>query len=115
MADEAKSGQPDDREPTPERQAELQAVYEANMAKGKAPYEGVRIDTRGEVLWIMRERGWVGEYGENRAGPANLRGAIFSGANLGDVKLVAANLSNTSYLQNNLAGPILQQAWLIDS
>jgi uncharacterized protein YjbI with pentapeptide repeats len=112
MADEAQSEQPDDREPTPERRAELRAVYEANTAQGKAPYEGVRIHTRGELLWIMRERAWVGDFGEHGAGPANLRGASFTGANLKGVKLVAANLSNTSFVQTNLTGANLQQAWL---
>jgi hypothetical protein len=37
MSDETK---PDDSEPTPERQAELRAAYDANVAAGKAPYEG---------------------------------------------------------------------------
>jgi hypothetical protein len=29
---------PDDREPTPERQAELEAAYEANVAAGPTPH-----------------------------------------------------------------------------
>jgi hypothetical protein len=44
------TGEPDDSEPTPERQAELRAAYEKNVAEGKASYEGVAIRTRGELL-----------------------------------------------------------------
>ena len=42
MSDEEKLN---DSEPTPERQAELRAAYEANVAAGKAPYEGVELRT----------------------------------------------------------------------
>jgi hypothetical protein len=49
---------PDDSEPTPERQAELRQAYEANIAVCKSPYSGVVIRTRGELMWIIRERGW---------------------------------------------------------
>jgi len=41
VADEIKPQEPDDSEPSPERQMELRAAYEANVAAGKAPYEGV--------------------------------------------------------------------------
>src|SRR5215467_13396360 len=54
----AEEQKPDDSEPSPERQAELRAAYEANMAAGKAPYEGVEIRTLGELLWVIRERRW---------------------------------------------------------
>src|SRR5690349_17572279 len=51
---------PDDSKPTPERQTELRAAYEKNVASGKPPYAGVNIRTRGEVNWLVRERGWNG-------------------------------------------------------
>jgi hypothetical protein len=47
--------QPDDREPTPERQAELRAVYEQNVAQGKPPYAGAVIGSRGELARILSE------------------------------------------------------------
>src|SRR5262249_878458 len=36
--------QPDDTEPTPERQAELRAAYEANIAQNEAPYAHVKYE-----------------------------------------------------------------------
>ena len=42
--------------PSTERQAELRAAYEANVAAGKPSYQKVRIDTLGEALRILRER-----------------------------------------------------------
>lgn len=48
---------PDTSAPSPERQAELRAAYEANVAAGKAPYAGVRITTLSEVC---------GSYGSER-------------------------------------------------
>jgi hypothetical protein len=49
MSDDTKAqDQPDDSEPSAERQAELRAAYEANVAEGKAPYAGAAIRTRGE-------------------------------------------------------------------
>jgi hypothetical protein len=41
---------PGDREPTPERQAELRAAYEANVAAGKAPYERAHPHARRVTL-----------------------------------------------------------------
>jgi hypothetical protein len=46
--------QPDTSEPKPERQDELRAAYEANVAAGKPPYQLVTIRTLGEVQWILR-------------------------------------------------------------
>jgi hypothetical protein len=57
-ASTAKQNEPDTSEPTPERQAELRAAYEANIAAGKPPYWGVGIRTMGEVQWILRGRDW---------------------------------------------------------
>ncbi|MGZ6285888.1 MAG: hypothetical protein ACXWQ5_21685, partial [Ktedonobacterales bacterium] len=57
----AADAQPDDSEPTPERQAELSSGYGANVAAGKASYQDVVIRTRGELSWIIKERGWATE------------------------------------------------------
>jgi hypothetical protein len=61
QVNEPDDSKPDDSEPTLERQAELRAVCEANVAAGNAPYEGVEIRTREEVNWILHERNWSSE------------------------------------------------------
>ncbi len=50
--------EPNNGEPSSERQAELEACYVANQASGKAPYHGVPIRSAGELQWIYRMRGW---------------------------------------------------------
>jgi uncharacterized protein YjbI with pentapeptide repeats len=109
-ATETEQQGPDDREPTPERQSELEAAYEANVAAGKAPYEGVEIRTRGELQWVRRERGW-------KSGRADAVGANLSEANLrvGNVAwtdyitaiLVSADLSEERRVGANLSGAYL--------
>src|SRR5262245_30124741 len=96
--------QPDDAVPTPERQAELRAAYDANVVAGRAPYTNVRLRTRGEVRWILQERVWSGEpdaytvkyvltpKGEE-ARAADLRGVNLSHICLRDVYLRRADLS----------------------
>jgi hypothetical protein len=102
---------PDDREPTRERQAELRAAYEANVAAGKAPYAGVRIRTRGELTWIMQERRWSGElflpegYERANLSGANLYDDDLSGADLGGADLGGAYLSGAT-----LSGAVLNRA-----
>jgi hypothetical protein len=104
----APQSEPDTSEPTPERQAELRAAYEANVAAGKPPYENVWIRTLGAVHWILRERDWsVDSFLPNGMQRPNLRGAdLFdanlSGATLSDMDLRDANLSGA-----NLSGATL--------
>src|SRR5690348_7746446 len=81
--------QPDDTEPSIERQRELRVAYAANVAAGKPPYADVRIRTRGELFWVLREHGWSGRHdaytvkytikprGESHE-PANLSGVNLS-------------------------------------
>jgi uncharacterized protein YjbI with pentapeptide repeats len=106
MGDEqpGQQDQPDDSEPTPERKAELRAAYEANVEAGNAPYSSVYIQTRGEVQWIVSERGWRTRNVENRQQyidfsrasfiDANLSGADLRGAYLSDAIIGAANLAD---------------------
>ncbi|HEX8035384.1 MAG TPA: pentapeptide repeat-containing protein [Ktedonobacterales bacterium] len=115
MADEPKSEQPaetkptpDDSEPTPERQAELQAAYEANVAAGKAPYAGVEIRTRGELRWVMQERRWSSEVEL----PEGYERAILSGANLRDASLSGADLRGANLSSARLRGANLSAALL---
>jgi uncharacterized protein YjbI with pentapeptide repeats len=112
---ELRQTEPDDREPTPERQAELREAYEANVAAGKAPYAEVWIGTRGELQWIMQERKWSGESGSDSELPegyerANLSGAGFADANLSEAFLHSANLSEADLSLANLSGAVLSHA-----
>jgi uncharacterized protein YjbI with pentapeptide repeats len=92
-----KSSQPDDSEPTPERQAELRQAYKANtnrrMPGARNPsYSGVKIRTLGELNWIMRERGWSVEQDAGVEKRPDLRLANFESAKLPGVNLRGANL-----------------------
>ena len=119
-------GQPDDTTPTSERQAELRAAYDANIAAGRAPYANVRLNTRGEVRWILQERGWSGEpdaytvkyvltpKGEE-ARPADLRGVNLSHVCLRDVYLRRADLSGANLVFADLTGAHLADVTLNDA
>jgi uncharacterized protein YjbI with pentapeptide repeats len=107
MSDEAK---PDDSEPTPERQAELRAAYEANMRAGKAPYAGVAIRTRGELLWVLRERDWMGAPDTTGQGPPDLREANLSAANLSAARLGFVNVGGVNRRGADLSGANLFMA-----
>ncbi len=50
--------EPDASAPTPERQAELRAQRQANLAAGKPPYARMRVGSLGELRWILAEHGW---------------------------------------------------------
>ncbi len=55
--------------PTAERQAELEAAYQQNLAAGRHPYAGVDIRTGGELLWIILKRRWSAmPWGDARSG-----------------------------------------------
>jgi Pentapeptide repeats (8 copies) len=105
VADETK---PDDREPTPEQQAELRAAYAANEAKGKPPYWHVEIRTRGELRWILKERSWSGEGIAFERERVDLSGADLARANLRGMHLRGANLSGTRLREANLRGAVLR-------
>jgi len=110
---------PDDSEPTPQRQAQLQAAYEANLAQGRAPYQGVRIQTRGELRWVMGERRWAGELfpdmwsdGTRHTGytHANLSGIYLGETILKDIHLRAADLSYADLANCDLRGALFDHA-----
>jgi uncharacterized protein YjbI with pentapeptide repeats len=104
------AAQPDDSEPSLERQAELQAAYEKNVAEGKAPYEGVSIDTRQELAWVLLTHGWEGllpEHAERQGRQfryAELDGADLRGIDLHGVLLYAARLEGADLRGANLSG-----------
>jgi hypothetical protein len=118
--------QPDDSTPAPERQAELRAAYDANVAAARPPYANVRVRSRGEVRWVLQERGWSGEYdaytvkyvltpkGEE-AKVADLRGVNLSHVCLRDVYLRRADLSGANLVFADLTGAHLADAILTDA
>jgi len=118
-ADVEQISRPDDSEPTPERQAELRKVYEANVAVGKPPYAGVVIGTRGELSWIMRERGWNEGGAAMRVDYRDLRdtdisadvsGIDLSFANLSRAFIDAASFSGADLGLANLSGAFIGEA-----
>src|SRR5262249_12440542 len=114
----------DDSAPTAARQAELRAAYEVNVEAGQPPYAGVAIRTRGELAWVMAERGWSGEHdaytvkyvlaprGKSSI-PADLRNANLSHTTLGDVFLRRADLSGANLVFADLRGAHLADAVLM--
>lgn len=115
--------EPDETTPHAERRAELHAAYETNVAAGRPPYAGVIIRTRGELMWILAERGWDGEHdaytvkyvlaprGQTSL-PADLRQANLSHAVLGDVLLRRADLAGANLVFADLRGAHLADVHL---
>jgi uncharacterized protein YjbI with pentapeptide repeats len=94
--------EPDDTEPTLDRQQELREACAKNREQRKAPYTGVHVQTKGELLWIMREQGWSGEQTALDSQQPNFNHAIFASANLRGVKLANAKLRNAYFAQTDL-------------
>jgi uncharacterized protein YjbI with pentapeptide repeats len=108
--------QPDDSEPTPERQAQLKAAYERNQHGPGNFYQRVfAIRTRGELDWLMRDQGWSGDIDDRRASRVQLSGVSFQRANLHDAHLYMAVLQDASFLGADLSGAILIGAHLLDT
>jgi len=101
---------PDDSAPTPERQAELRQVYEANIAAGEPPYAGVVIGTRGELKWIIGERGWrISGQAYTRRDLPDLRNTGIV-ADVSNMDLFSTNLSSVSISDANFTGVDLARA-----
>lgn len=105
--------EPDDAIPSKERQADLEAAYQANISAGRSPYQDVAIETLGELLWVIEARNWLGDLFEDTSegkDTANLSGANLSYTNLSGVALWNADLSNAQLLGTNLSGADLSAA-----
>jgi uncharacterized protein YjbI with pentapeptide repeats len=99
-----------EREPSPERQAELDAAYQRNLARRKPPYAQVPIRTLGEVRWILQERGWSGEEGAAQDARPDFREANFANAWLVGAHLAGADLRDATLTRTNLRGAVLNAA-----
>ncbi len=109
---------PDDSEPTPERQEELRASYEKNVAAGRAPYADVQVRSWGELLWIAQVRHWWTEaapraIGEDANQPtwrhghvefADLRGIYLANVNLSRASFMVCDFSNANLIHANMSG-----------
>lgn len=110
--------QPDDSEPSVERQAQLRAACEQNVAQGHAPYQTIHLRTRGELCWVMAVHSWdggvfSGHFDEDYVlgtSPADLRGVNLRAADLRGVNLGQADLSGAWLAGANLAGAHLLDA-----
>jgi hypothetical protein len=121
IADTMVAEQPDDAEPSLERQAELRAAAEANIAAGRPPYQEVNVRTRGELHWIVTQHGWDVEHDEYTVKyvlepkgissvRADLRRIRLVGVNLAGAKLYRAYLQHANLSRVNLEGALLVDA-----
>jgi uncharacterized protein YjbI with pentapeptide repeats len=112
------SGETDVGAPPAERQAELRAAYAANVERSAPPYAGVRIQTLGELRWILAERGWTADLDEHAvmyemetsAPAADLRQANLRGVSLRGVLLLRADLRGANFIYADLRGAVLVDA-----
>ena len=97
--------------PLPARKDQLNGIARVHAQAGKAPFEGVHIETLGEVLWILgAQHGELAKrYGERQFEP-DLSGADLRWLNLGDTDLYGARLVGA-----NLTGALLRGANLNDA
>lgn len=102
---------PDRTPPSIERQAELRAAYEANVAAGNPPYKNIEITDRDELDWIFAERSWSGTIAtQGKMEHPDLRNISLFTVDLTGIELNGANLNGA-----NLTGAILIGAFLINA
>lgn len=107
---------PVDTPPSPARKAQLGEVARTHLAAKKPPFQGVRLETLGEVIWVLgAQSGHLGAlYGE-RQFPPDLTGANLTNLNLRGADLPAARLAQANLAQSNLSGANLTDADLSDA
>src|SRR6476620_4862057 len=87
---------------------------------GKPPYAGVVIGTRGELKWIIAERGWnIDGSVATIADDPDLRGADIrgnmSGVVLYGAKLSGAYIETADFTDANLSFSDLRKAYIMNS
>lgn len=107
--------------PVPARKDVLKETARSRTQAGKPPFHGVRIETLGEVLWILgAQNGELAKrFGDRQFEPdlsgADLSSLNLSGANLYGAKFIGANLahadlSDTTLSESNLSNADLTGA-----
>src|SRR5579863_4480923 len=91
-------------EPTNERKRYLQEEGK-QRARGKPPYDGVKILTRGELEWVVKQENWSGAI-------ETLHRACLSGVDLSGVNLTGIVLNGVDFSRANLRGVNLRGAQL---
>lgn len=110
------NNQPDDSEPTTERQAELTVAYARNRQGIRNRQQHVfAIRTRGELYWLMREQDWSGEVDNRHEARVRLAGVSFNRANLRGMHLYMAGLADSLFVEADLGGAVLIGADLLDT
>jgi hypothetical protein len=108
----------DESEPTFDRQTTIQDTCTSNVKNGKPPCAGLRVETIGELRWLLQTFGWSGEYsnwqvkyGQVPAGAptarANLRGIDMTGVNLSGIHLCRADLHGAHLINTILCDSLL--------
>src|SRR5690348_9887241 len=87
---------PDDNLPDTPRQQTLSNLIRANIDSGRAPFQGIRLHTRGEVRWTLEYRNQairsnLDSVDTSDANP-DLRGVVLRDAILGNIDFHAADL-----------------------
>lgn len=101
----------DDNEPTSVRQTELRTASQQNRMQGRPPYADILIQTRGELIWIIQENGWIDDPDSlEKQKAADLRNVNLSSADLSNVPLQYANLKDATFVSTNLSGANLSGA-----
>ncbi len=100
----------DSQSPLSDRKAELSAACEKNITAGNAPFEGVRIASRSEVLWIVQEQQRSSGLNPTDPGRINLSGALLQEVDLTNIVLYMADLSYANLARANLTNVDLRRA-----
>ena len=102
--------------PGARRQDELRSAFASNVAQGNPPYQGVSINTYGEVMWIIGEHGWSGDLDASASeGAVDFRGASLVSINLEGIILTNANLQGASFISANLRATHFAGACLVEA
>jgi uncharacterized protein YjbI with pentapeptide repeats len=103
------SSLPDSAEPEADRKAKLQRQVTRNTARKRYPCEGVRIDTLGELNWLVAEQEKIARVPGSSL-RADLSGLSANRANLTGADLVNVDLRGIRFRQVNLSGAQLNDA-----
>lgn len=101
----------DASEPDAARQQYLRVLFRQNVDANQLPYANIRLETLGELDWMLRTSGGrSGTLTLNKRPPADLRGVRLDHTNLSGAELAGVNLSGVDLTQVDLSGAHLTGA-----